>query len=335
METAPTAFDLASELTGSNDNEQTQEDSQNVGDGQENQDSDDQNQNDDQTDDDSQDDTDGDGQNEEDGTDDEQTDKDSADTTLEWESNGEKIRATQQELKEAFEGKASMVADYTQKTQNLARERQEAEARVQQEFQQVQTMSVELGQLSQIDSQLAAYQTVDWDYLRTNDPLSYVTYMAERNNLINHRGAVANQIGTKAKQLEDQLKESRETAFKAQHEEAVTYLSTAIPGFTDPAKRKVILSQMKEFGLKTGFTADELKTVSDKRQFEVLYKAQQWDALQAKKPSVKQKVLQAPTKATKTSVPAQQQSKMQNNLKRVQQSGKVRDFAALLGSAKP
>lgn len=332
MEAAPTAFDLASELTGPDDNEQTQEDSQNVGDGQENQDSDDQNQNDDQTDDDSQDDSEED-QNDEDGTDDEQTEKDSTDTTLEWESNGEKIRATQQELKEAFESKKSLQADYTQKTQNLARERQEAEARVQQEFQQVQTMSVELGQLSQIDARLKEYQTVDWDYLRTNDPLSYATYMAERNDLFNHRNAVANQIGTKAQQLEAQLKESREKAFKEQHEEAVTYLSTAIPGFTDPTKRKAILAQMKEFGTKSGFTSDELKQVADKRQLEVLYKAAQWDALQSKKPVVQQKVSQAPTKATKTSVPAQQQSKLQNNMKRLQKTGKTQDFAALLGSA--
>lgn len=333
MEAALTASDLAGELTGPDENEQSDNtDSQNEGDDQENQNSDDQNQNDDQqSDDDSQDDNADEDQKDEDGTDDEQTEKDSADTTLEWESKGEKIRATQQELKQAFEDKVSLVANYTQKTQNLARERQEAEARVQQEFQQVQVMSAELGQLGTIDARLQEYQNLDWNYLRANDPLSYSTYLAEQNNLVNTRNQVVNQITQKAQHLSTSLQQAQHQAFEAQHKEAVEHLNVVVPGFANPEKRKVILSEVKQFGIKSGFKAEELAQIADKRQLEVLYKAQQWDALQAKKPVAQKKVAQVPTKANKPSVPAQTQSKQQNSMKRLQKMGKVSDFAALLG----
>ncbi len=242
-----------------------------------------------------------------------QPEKESAEAFLELEINGEKVKVSKDEAKAGY----LRQADYTTKTQSLAVERQNVQAHLVQQFQQVQQMSNEIGQLTNIDAQLGQYQKVDWQALRETDPLSYSTHLAEYNDLRSRRGEVVQGIG----QMQQQQ-------FAQQTQEAQAHLQKVIPGFG-----KEHLSQMKEFGIKHGFQPAELANVSDKRMLEVLYKASQYDAMQAKTQQAVKAVAALPTKASKAAPasPPAAQLNIDKQVKRVQSSGSVRDFAALLG----
>jgi hypothetical protein len=90
---------------------------------------------------------------------------------------------------------------------------------------------------------------------------------------------------------------------------------------------------MREVGKKVGFTAAELANVTDKRVLEVLYKAAQYDKQQNTTQQAIKKVSALPTKASKpapASKPAAQLH-LEKQTRRLDQTGSVKDFAALLG----
>lgn len=310
-----TADDLANELTGAIENEQPVEDSQSDGgQDQENQQEE--------------------GQSaspegeqpegeEEAGQEEQSDNQNSSEVFLEWESNGEKIRVSQEELKEGY----MRQQDYTQKTQNLARDsqalQQQLQQRVQQEFQTLQQMAADYGQLTNIDAQLQQYQKIDWNALRQQDPNAYGTYLAEMNNLRAIRGDVAQGIEGKRQLLQQQQAQ----AFQQQSAEAEQHLKKVIPNFGPDT-----LKQMKQYGEKAGFTAQELANVADKRMLQVLWEASQWRDLQDRKPAMQNKVKALPTKATKPGGQQQpaKQIQIDKQLKRLSQTRDPRDFASLL-----
>lgn len=254
---------------------------------------------------------------------DEQPETDSTDAFLELEINGEKVKVSKDEAKNGY----LRQQDYTQKAQNLARERQESQAHIQQQFAQVQQFSNELGQLTNLDATLTQYQNVDWQALREADPLSYSTHLAEFNDIRARRGEMVQAISFK----QQQFAELQQQQFMQQTQEAQAYLTAKIPGFG-----KEHLSQMKEFGTKHGFTSDELANVADKRMLEVLWKASQYDKSQATTQKAVKAVAALPTKANKPAPSSKPVNEVviDKQIKRVQQSGKVQDFAALLGNLK-
>lgn len=253
----------------------------------------------------------------------EQPETDSDQAFLELEINGEKVKVSKDEAKNGY----LRQQDYTQKAQNLARERQESQAHIQQQFAQVQQFSAEIGQLTTIDVTLNQYQNVDWPALREADPLSYSTHLAEYNDLRARRGDMVQAIGSK----QQQFAAIQQQQFAQQTQEAQTYLTAKIPGFG-----KEHLSQMKEFGVAHGFQPEELANVSDKRMLEVLWKASQYDKTQATTQKAVKAVAALPTKANKpapASKPANEQN-IDKQVKRVQQTGSLKDFGALLGMTK-
>lgn len=253
---------------------------------------------------------------------DEQPEKDSTEAFLELEIDGKKVLVSKDEAKNGY----LRQQDYTQKAQNLARERSEAQAHIQQQFAQVQQFSAEIGQLTNLDATLSQYQNVDWAALRESDPLSYSTHLAEYNDMRARRSDMVQAIGSKQQQFAQQQQQQ----FAQQTQEAQTYLQAKIPGFG-----KEHLAQMTESGVKHGFTKDELANVADKRMLEVLWKASEYDKSQVTTQKAVKAVAALPTKANKpapSSKPANEIN-IDKQTKRVQQSGKLSDFAALLGMA--
>jgi hypothetical protein len=250
----------------------------------------------------------------------EQPETDSSADVIELEIDGEKVVLTKDEVKAGY----LRQQDYTQKAQNLARERQEQTAFVQQQMESVTQMGRELGQLHQIDATLQQYQNVDWQALRAQDPLSYSTHLAEFNDLRARRNDVVNQIGHKQQQLTAKQHEQ----FATQTKEAAAHMATVVPGFGDQH-----VQQMKEYGLKLGFTPAELAGIADKRMMEALYKASAFERAQKETKQAVKKVAQLPTRAAKPAPAAKPQGQTTEKLKnRLAQTGSVKDFAALLGS---
>lgn len=303
---------FADMLSGPDENEQPATDSQSAEAEQENS----ENAAQDDAQDESQDEADGEGE-----AQDEQPEKDSANDVIELEIDGENVALTKDEVKNGY----LRQQDYTQKTQALAKERQDQAEFVKAQMESVTQMSRELGQLHQIDATLQQYQNVDWQRLRAEDPLSYSTHLAEFNDLRARRGDVVQQIGQKQQQLTAKQAE----LFATQTKEAADHMAKVVPGFGEAH-----LKQMKDFGLKHGFTADELGKIADKRMLEVLYKASAYDKAQAETKQAVKKVAQLPTRAAKpapASAPAAAQ-KVEKLKNRLAQTGSVKDFGALLSS---
>ena len=249
----------------------------------------------------------------------EQPEKDSADAFLELEINGEKVKVSKDEAKNGY----LRQQDYTQKAQNLARERQESQQHIERQYQEVQRFSQELGNLTTIDAQLTEYQNVDWRALRESDPLSYSTHLAEFNDLKYRRGDVVQAIHQK----QQSMASAQAQTFAQQTKEAEAHLST-VAGF-----KKEHIADMKAIGLKAGFKAEELAGVADKRMLEVLWKASQYDKAQATTKQVIKSVAALPTKANKpaaTHKPLAEVAVVKTVKRAISGGGGHRDFAKAL-----
>jgi hypothetical protein len=254
----------------------------------------------------------------------EQPEKDSTEAFLELEINGEKVTVSKDEAKNGY----LRQQDYTQKAQRLAQERQEWNQHVAQQAAEVQQFSQEIGQLTNIDAAIAEYQAVDWAGLRESDPVSFAAHLAEFNDLRARRGEVERGIVQKQQQLTTAQAEAQRQTFVQQSQEAAAHMAAVVPGFG-----KEHVGQMREFGQKVGFTAAELAQVTDKRMLEVLYKAAQYDKQQSTTQQAIKKVSALPTKAAKAAPAAKPAAQLhvEKQTRRLEQTGSVKDFAALLG----
>jgi hypothetical protein len=253
-----------------------------------------------------------------------QPDTDPNAAVIELEIDGEKVALTKDEVKSGY----LRQQDYTQKTQALARERQDWGQHVARQAAEVQQFSQELGQLHQIDAALKQYQAVDWQALRDQDPGSYGVHLAEFNDLRARRGEVATGIQHK----QQQLAAATQQDFAQKSQEAQAHLASLIPGFG-----KEHVAELRAYGQKVGFSADELAQVADKRSLEVLWKAAQFDKQQNTTQQAIKKVAALPTKAAKAAPAAKPaaQLNLEKQTRRLEQTGSVQDFAALLGMTTP
>lgn len=257
----------------------------------------------------------------------EQPAKDSAEAFLELEINGEKVQVSKDEAKNGY----LRQQDYTQKAQRLAQERQEWNAHVAQQAAEVKQYAQEIGQLQSIDAALAQYQQIDWDDLRETDPVNYGIHAADYNRLQVRRGEVERGIVQKQQTLTAQQQQAQAQARAQQTAEAQAHMAALIPGFG-----KEHIAEMKAIGQKAGFTDAELAGVTDKRMLEVLWKASQFDKQQNTKQQAIKKVSALPTKASKPAPAAKPAAQLQieQQSRRLAQTGKVKDFATLLDLAR-
>jgi hypothetical protein len=248
-----------------------------------------------------------------------QPEADPAEAFLELEINGEKVKVSKDEAKNGY----LRQQDYTQKAQRLSQERQEWTQHVQRQAAEVQQFSQEIGQLTNIDAALEQYRAVDWNALREADPLSYGAHMADYNDLRARRSEVAAGIQQKQQSLQAAARQD----FAQKSQEAHAHMASIVPGFG-----KEHIAEMRAYGQKLGFTEAELANVADKRSLEVLWKAAQFDKAQAATKQAVKKVAALPTKANKPAPAAKPAAQLhiEKQTRRLDQTGSVKDFAALL-----
>jgi len=153
--------------------------------------------------------------------------------------------------------------------------------------------------------------------------------MADFQELRIRRGDVERAIGQKQQSLTAQQQQAQAQARAQQAQEAQAHMAALVPGFG-----KEHIGEMKALGQKAGFTDAELAQVTDKRMLEVLWKASQFDKQQNTKQQAIKKVSALPTKASKPAPAAKPaaQLNIEKQTRRLQQTGSVKDFAALLSS---
>lgn len=165
--------------------------------------------------------------------------------------------------------------DYTKKTQEVAEARRLVELQIQQrhletEFQQA--TSQEQSTLAELEAAIKQYNNVDWQALDTD---SLVKTRHALDMLKERRSEVQKQIEGKRGDFEGKMRETHQKALQQANE----YLTKAIPKWGVEVQKELM-----SYGQNEGYTDVELGSIRDPRIIKSLWKAQQWDRLQAAKP---------------------------------------------------
>ena len=156
-----------------------------------------------------------------------------------------------------------------------------------------------------LDELLKGYQRTA-DYTRKTQALAEQRKAAEAElNAVREERATYSQLLTALQQQLQQQQESPvdmerlntlqqqevQRAMQARLKEEASLLVSAIPEWRDEKTAKAEKSALIEFGVKEGFTPDDLKGVVDHRVVKVLRKAMMFDQIMSKQQSIKPNVV--------------------------------------------
>lgn len=217
------------------------------------------------------------------------------------------------ELKDAFYAQA----DYTKKTTEVAEQKRAIEQKELQhrawEAERAFNQSVkdDINQIQKLDFQIEQWKAVDVTGM-SSEELWKVSRQVEQ--LKEKRAELSNGINNKWQSHQaEQQKLSQEALTKAQE-----HISKLIKGWGAETQKAI-----REYALAEGYTAPELDALSDPRLVKTLWKAQQFDKLQAQ--NIQGKVKSLPTVKPGSSNPMPQHVKdkfaLQKSLKSAKTSG--------------
>lgn len=236
---------------------------------------------------------------------------------------GEEREVTLDELIKSYQ----LGTDYTKKSQAVAEERKAVEAE-RQRVEEAKQLRDQYAQRLQLIEQMLnqPQQEEDLNYLKENDPIGYAVKVAEMSQREKQLAAVQ---AERQRILAQQMQEQQQSLSQRVQQEAQK-LAEALPEYADPQKGEVIRRELREFGLKAGFSEEELGSIYDSRHVLTLWKALQYDKLQSSKPAVTKRVQDAP-RAIKPGVsqPQTKSDEVKKLKQRAKASGRVADAAAV------
>lgn len=217
--------------------------------------------------------------------------------------------------------------DYTVKTQHLAEQRRATEDR----SQYLEAKEVLLGaayeeaaEYRAIQKQLEQFDALDWARLAQQDMQQAYTLDLQRQELRRQLEGKQQALQQKVAQIE----QARKMHLEKQLELGRAELQRRI----GPMKAEDVQATWKQ-GQSLGFSEQELSTITDPRVMHAIYKAAQWDKLQAGKKDAQQKVSKAPPVvkpgATK-GAGAMEAAAFAKQRQALKKSGKLDDAAAIL-----
>lgn len=183
--------------------------------------------------------------------------------------------------------------DYTQKTQALAKEREEAQAKVKAETEQAskryeQQLEIHRKALTQISG---IKTMAEIEQLSRSDP---ATAQQEFLRALSVNQAIAAIEGEQAKISQQRETQARES-FHKQAREAVEKLQERIPGWNETLYGKILKGAVDNYG----FQKPEVDAITDHRAIEVLNDALKWREYQSAKPKTVEKRVAAVPKVQK------------------------------------
>jgi hypothetical protein len=175
-------------------------------------------------------------------------------------------------------------ADYTRKTQELAEARrvvasQEQSLQLQKAFEQ--EVSQEKTQLSAIRQQIEQYKKLDWQSM---DMETMVRTRHQYDQLREFEADLNKTVEGKQKAFDEKVGKLKQEARDA----GLKYIQQKVKGWNEEKGKELM-----NYGLTEGYTPEELQSVMDPRIVVTLYKAAQWDALQAGKAEINKRASQA------------------------------------------
>lgn len=194
---------------------------------------------------------------------------------------GKDVAVTLDELQKGY----SRHADYTQKTQALAEERKTLEAETATMRTRNEQYAVLLDKVEEGLKQLTPPEP-DWDALRRDNPEEFAVQWAEHQRRAEALKAVRSEKDRVFQEQQAELANAHK-AFVASEAEK---LIEALPELKDSSKRPAFRKDLAAYGRSVGFTDAELNNVVDHRALVILDKARRYDALQAQRPKLQEKV---------------------------------------------
>ena len=245
---------------------------------------------------------------------------------------GEELEVSLEELVQGY----SRHSDYTRKTQELASQRDNMAQMQQQWASEISQAQAERQQYMEAIGQfvqqsmvgLEQYASVDWESLREEDPIAFVTKKEEFRDAQERVRQAQAQQGVEAEKQKQEFAKIKQMALQEEHKKLVA----AVPEWNEPEKRGELAKELSSYALSQGFKQEELQELIDHRSLIVLMKAQKYDALQnsdvkAKKIKNKPKVIRSGKGTNKKADTAK--AKRIASMKRLKESGHVDDSVAL------
>lgn len=242
-------------------------------------------------------------------------------TTYRVKAAGEERDVTLDELIKSYQ----LGTDYTKKSQAVAEERKVVEAE-RQRIEEARYLRDQYAERLQVIEQMLNQQpeTENLDYLKETDPIGYAVKVAE----LSQREKQLAQVRAEQARIADQQQREQQEQLGQVVQAESRKLAEVIPEYADPQKGETLRRELREFGIKAGFSDQELANVYDSRAVLTLYKAMQYDKLQSAKPGITKKVNEAP-KVMKSGVsqPRDSSDEMKKLKARAKQTGRVADAA--------
>jgi len=234
---------------------------------------------------------------------------------------GEEREVTLDELIQSYQ----LGADYRRKVEAVAQDRKVVEAE-RQRIEEAKYLRDQYAERLQVIEQMLNQQpeTENLDYLKETDPIGYAVKVAE----LSQREKQLAQVRAEQARIADQQQREQQEQLGQVVQAESRKLAEVIPEYADPQKGETLRRELREFGLKAGFSDQELANVYDSRAVLTLYKAMQYDKLQSAKPGITKKVNEAP-KVMKSGVsqPRDSSDEMKKLKSRAKQTGRVADAA--------
>ncbi|MBF83182.1 MAG: hypothetical protein CL489_01765 [Acidobacteria bacterium] len=258
----------------------------------------------------------------EDETDDEAEDEDQTETPVYTvKVDGKDVDVTLDELQSGY----LKDSDYRKKTSELAEQRRAVEGQTQAIQQQAQQYAQALvGMKNDTEKQLAEYKKIDWDQLRTDDPMLFMQRRDEQREL--EKGIDDNH--KQQYQMLQQAQAYQTQQFNQNVETGRDKLLALMPDWDDNTSKDV-----RDYGLGEGFSNEELSMLTDHRSMAMLRKAMMYDKIQRSQP-VKKKVKADTPRYVKSGVVKSKgevgAKKRTDKLKRLRKTGAVDDAASAI-----
>lgn len=202
---------------------------------------------------------------------------------------GDKKIALPKSVAEALKSERMMHADYTQKTQAVAKDRDAVAAereQVQRQAQEHQQFIAEIAKVHAINDQLAAYEKLDWNGLIETDPVQAMQLQQQQRTLEAKRAAAMQEVTNKQQQVA--LNEQQNTAKQIQ--DAKAYFEREIKGWND-----VLDTEVHKYTLAQGITNDQAVKMSLQAPaiVKLAHKAMLYDRLMGKQVAPKPAAVEA------------------------------------------
>jgi len=230
----------------------------------------------------------------------------------------------------------SRQSDYTRKTQDLSTERREMESLQEKYNSEMAQIQAERQQYTEYLNQIVErsmggldkYANIDWESMKSSDPIEYVTKREEFREAQEKIQAMRNEQATAQQK---QAEESKQLHAQMVQEEHLKLVS-AEPEWGEPEKQKELAGTVRKYALSQGFSEEELNSLVDHRSVLVLMKAAKFDAMD--NANIKSKKLKNKPKVVRSgkgvSSRGNEKSKRTAQMKRLRGTGHIDDASALL-----